>query len=274
MNESNEAIEVNRALWDERARLHGQDAVYDVEGFLRGDSALLDREIQQVTAAVGSVENIDLLHIQCHFGLSTLSWARLGANVTGVDFSPVAIERARDLAKQAGLQAEFVEADAQHLPSHLENWFDVAFASYGVVTWIEDLDAWMRSAFRSLRPGGKFVIVEVHPVFAMFDSREPLVIDFPYGGGEQRRFDESGSYADPDLDTSANVSAQFAYGLGDVVNAAIRAGFVIDDLTEYLDEIMDPRGNVLRRNAEGAYVLPLGDELLPVTYSLRASRPG
>ena len=106
---------VNRAAWDELARLHGQDRVYDVDGFLRGNDTLDALE----TGLVGDVRGLDLLHLQCHFGLDSLSWARRGARVTGVDFSPVAIERARSLAGRAGLDATFLEADTQALPGQL-----------------------------------------------------------------------------------------------------------------------------------------------------------
>jgi ubiquinone/menaquinone biosynthesis C-methylase UbiE len=111
------AEELNRARWDELASLHGQDDYYDVAGFLAGQLMLSAREREEMAAAVGSVSGIDLLHVQCHFGLGTLSWARLGARVTGLDFSPVALERARSLAATAGIGARFVQADAQRLPA-------------------------------------------------------------------------------------------------------------------------------------------------------------
>lgn len=149
-----DATELNQARWDELARLHGQDDYYDVEGFLTGQIMLSGREQEEMVAAVGSVSGLDLLHVQCHFGLGTLSWARLGAHVTGLDFSPVAVERARSLATAAGIDARFVQADAQRLPAELADAFDVVFASYGVLPWIADVTAWMTAAATALRPGG------------------------------------------------------------------------------------------------------------------------
>lgn len=266
-------VDDNRALWNERAILHGQDAYYDIDGFLAGGSSLSERELSEVAAAAGDVTGLDLLHVQCHFGLDTLSFARMGARATGLDFSPTAIERARGLASRAALDARFVEADSQALPPELASNFDVAFASYGVLTWIGRIDDWMRSAATALRPGGGLVLIDLHPIFAMFDSREPPVIDFPYQGGQPVRFEASGSYAAPDAPTTANVSIEYPHGLGEIVTAAVEAGLRIEGLTEWTDESFDPRG-ILAFEEDGRYRLRIGDgPALPVTFSLRAVKP-
>lgn len=265
--------DVNRALWDERAVVHGQDDYYDVAGFLGGASTLSERELDEVRSAVGDVAGLDVLHLQCHFGLDTLSFARLGARSTGLDFSAVAVERARGLAAQAGLDAAFVEADSQHLPSDLEGRFDLVFASYGVLCWIADVDAWMRSASAALRGGGRLVLIDLHPASQMVGGIDPLEFDFPYLGAEPQRFDASGSYAAPDADTTANTSVEYAHGLGEIVMAAIGAGLRIDALTEWLDEAFDPRGGVLTVEDDGRYRLRLGGgHPLPLTFSLRATK--
>lgn len=265
-------IELNRALWNERATLHGQDAYYDVEGFLAGRSSLSERELDEVRAAVGDVRGLDLLHVQCHFGLDTLSFGRLGAHVTGLDFSPVAVERARRLAARTGLDAVFVEADAQRLPSELEGRFDLVFASYGVLGWIGDVNAWMRSASAAMRSGGRLVLIDLHPLLMMVGTAEPLTVDFPYLGAEPMRFDEAGSYAVPDAATTANTSIEYAHGLGEIVTAAIDTGLRLDALTEWVDEAFDARGGLLTREDDGRYRLRLGGQPLPLTFSLRASR--
>lgn len=266
--------ELNRSLWDERALLHGHDGYYDVEGFRAGGSSLSDREVEEVRAAVGDVEGLDLLHMQCHFGLDTLSFARMGARVTGLDFSPAAIGRARQLATETGFDATFVESDSQHLPPDLEDRFDLVFASYGVLCWIADVGAWMRSAHSALRPGGRLVLVDLHPLLQMIESVDPWVLDFPYLGAQPLRFEESGSYAVPDAETTANVSIEYAHGIGEVATAAAAAGLHIDVLTEWLDESFDARGGVLAREDDGRYRLrPGGGHAMPVTYCLRASKP-
>lgn len=265
--------DLNRSLWDERAELHGQDDYYDVAGFLAGGSSLAERELDEVRAATGDVEGLDVLHLQCHFGLDTLSFARLGARATGLDFSGVAIERARRLAAEVGLDAAFVEADSQHLPSDLEGRFDLVFASYGVLCWIADVDAWMRSASAALRIGGRLVLIDLHPAAQMVGGIDPLEFDFPYLGAEPQRFEAPGSYADPDADTTANTSVEYAHGLGEIVTAAVGAGLRIDALTEWLDEAFDPRGGILAVEDDGRLRLRLGGgHPLPLTFSLRATR--
>ena len=267
--------DLNRALWDERAVLHGQDDYYDVAGFLGGASSLSERELVEVHAAVGDVAGLDVLHLQCHFGLDTLSFARLGARATGLDFSSVAVARARELAREADLDATFVEADSQRLLTELEGGFDLVFSSYGVLCWIADVDAWMRSAHDALRPGGRLVLIDLHPASQMVGAVEPLEFDFPYLGAAPMRFEASGSYAAPDAATSANTSVEYAHGLGEIVNAAVASGLRVDALTEWLDESFDPRGGILAADDDGRFRLRLGGGFpLPLTFSLRATKAG
>ena len=267
---SDEGVALNRALWDVRAEIHGStptDRFYDVESFLAGSQTLLTPERE----LAGDVAGKDLLHLQCHFGMDTLNWARLGARVTGVDFSPVAIGRARDLAGRAGLEAAFVEADTQRLPSSLAGRFDLAVATYGVLCWIGDLDAWMRGAAMALRPGGSLVLVDLHPVLQMVASLDPLVVDWPYGGGEPHRETATGTYADADLTTPPQETIQYPHSLGEIVTAAATAGLTVRHLGEHVAVEIDPRG-MLPRGEDGRYRFPFGDSDLPVLFSLKATR--
>lgn len=260
---------LNQEWWDERAGLHGQDRYYDVDTFLQGGSSLIQREIDEVIAAAGSVDGAALLHLQCHFGLDTLSWERMGARPTGVDFSPVAIDRARQLAAQAGLEARFVQADVQRLPEELRDRFDIVFASDGVFCWIEDVDRWMRSAFRALKWGRHLVAIDGHPLLRMIESVDPLWMDAPYQGGMATQHSSPGSYAVPDAATRADVTVQYSHSLADIVNAAIRAGFRVEAVKEWLD---DPRGATdPRLSAVGdSFRLRINDEDLPCAFGLRA----
>lgn len=263
-----EGLALNRALWDARARIHGStpaDRFYDVESFLAGRQTLFALE----RGLAGEVAGKDLLHLQCHFGMDTLSWARLGARVTGVDFSPVAIERARRLAEQAGLPATFIEADTQHLPADLAAGFDLAVATYGVLCWIADLDAWMRCAAMALRPGGSLVLVDLHPAHQAVASVDPLVVDWPYGGGDSHREPVTGTYADPGLTTPTQETVQYPHSLGEIVTAAAGAGLTVKHLGEHIAAEFDPRG-ILQRSDDDLYRLPFGDSHLPVLFSLRA----
>jgi SAM-dependent methyltransferase len=268
-----DAAELNRARWDELARVHGQDDYYDVEGFLAGQLALSARELAEMAAAIGSVAGVDLLHMQCHFGLGTLSWARLGARVTGLDFSPVAVERARALATAVGIDARFVQADAQRLPAGLAGAFDVVFASYGVLPWIADVTAWMAAAATALRPGGVLVLVDGHPLTQMIETVEPVRFDFPYQGGTAHRLRSTTSYASSATGLATTEVVEYPHGLGEIVTAAAAAGLRIDALVEYLDaENPEGRGDQMRRGDDGRWRLVLAGEPVPVQYALRATR--
>ncbi|WP_131787713.1 class I SAM-dependent methyltransferase [Protofrankia symbiont of Coriaria ruscifolia] len=267
-----DAAELNRARWDELARLHGQDDYYDVAGFLAGRCMLSAREREEMAAAVGSVSGVDLLHVQCHFGLGTLSWARLGARVTGLDFSPVAVERARSLATTAGIDARFVQADAQRLPADLAGSFDVVFASYGVLSWIADVTAWMSAAATALRSGGVLVLVDGHPLTQMIDSVDPVRFDFPHQGGAAHRLRSTAFYASSATRLETTETVQYPHGLGEIVTAAADAGLRVEALTEYLDaDGPEGREEQMVRGQDDRWRLILTGQPVPVQYSLRAT---
>ena len=142
---------LNRACWDERVLIHVRSAFYDVDGFLAGATTLRPFELEEV----GSVEGLDLVHLQCHFGLDTLSWAREGARVTGLDFSAPAVEAARELTARAGLRAEWIAADLYDAPAALDGrTYDVAYTGLGALNWLPDLPGWAAVVAGLVRPGG------------------------------------------------------------------------------------------------------------------------
>jgi SAM-dependent methyltransferase len=147
--------EPNREHWDALAAVHGEgrDAYYDLDALLAGRDTLSDAEDEAVRLALGDVEGRDVLHLQCHIGFDSVSLARRGARVVGADFSPASLAKARSIADRAGVEVAFVEADATDLPRALHARFDLVYATIGVLCWIEDLRAWMRSAAAALRPG-------------------------------------------------------------------------------------------------------------------------
>lgn len=166
---------VNRALWDAWTPIHERSAFYDVDAFRAGQLTLNSIEREQLEDVTGK----QLLHLQCHFGLDTLSWARLGAEVTGVDFSERAIALARRLASEAGIPATFVCTNVYDLPLTWAARFDLAYASYGAIPWLPDLTAWARVIARSLRMGGSFHVIEFHPLVGMLDE-DGHTLKYPY----------------------------------------------------------------------------------------------
>ena len=201
------AIRDNNVLWDEWTAIHAASAFYDLDGFRRGGVRLADYEI----AEVGDVTGRDLLHLQCHFGIDTLSWARLGARVTGADFSAAAIELARSLAHELGFPgAHFVRSDVYDLPGVLEGDFDVVYTSRGALNWLPDIRRWAQVVAHFVRPGGTFYVTELHPIANVFEDEGvasgELRLAYPYWEHPAPiTFETQGSYADPTAQVAATV---------------------------------------------------------------------
>ena len=273
MPTSRDARRLNRAHWDALAAVHGQDAYYDTEGLIAGADSLHEAEAAGVREAVGAVAGLDVLHLQCHIGFDAISLARRGGRVVGVDFSPASLEKARALARRCEVDIEFVEAEATALPRDLHNRFDLVYATMGVIGWIDDLVAWMRSAADAMRGGGRLLLVELHPLYTMIARADPLELDFPYAYDGPRPYAETGSYADPDADVAAADSVEYGHSLGEIVTAAIRAGLRVERLDEHMDADFDPRGDVLAHDDDGRYRLRIDGERLPVLFTLVARKP-
>jgi SAM-dependent methyltransferase len=273
MGPPDDPIEVNLAHWEDMAAVHGEgrDAYYDVDALVAGRSTLGKAEEDAVALAIGDVAGRDVLHLQCHLGFDAVSLARRGARVVGADFSPTALAKARAIAERCGVEVEYVEADSTALPPELHDRFDLVYATIGVIGWIHDLEAWMRSVASVLRPGGRLALVDLHPVYDTVGSLDPLKLDYPYSG--RAEMDEPGSYADPGAAVGATRTIERAWSLGEVVTAALAAGLRIDALREHLETDYDPRGGFLPRDEDGWYRLRIDGVELPVLFTLVAARP-
>ena len=275
MTGSADQIRDNEALWAAWTRINAGSEFYDLEGFRRGGIRLRDDEV----AALGDVTGRTLLHLQCHFGIDTLSWARLGARVTGADFSEPAIELARRLAVEIGQpEARFIRSDLYDLPERLDGEFDIVYTSRGVLGWLPDIRRWARVVAHFVRPGGTFFINEIHPVVQAFenDGVRPgeLRLAYPYWEHpEPLTFEVHGSYADPTADAGDVVEHGWDHGLGEIVTALVEAGLRIESLVEHpsLDWATD---FLVQRPGEPGWWLPAdaGGEL-PLMFSLTASKP-
>ncbi len=267
------AIRENNALWDGWTAVHAASAFYDLDAFRQGGVRLADYEI----AEIGDVAGRDLLHLQCHFGIDTLSWARLGARVTGADFSSPAIELARSLADELGFpEARFVCSDLYDLPAALEGTFDIVYTSRGVLGWLPDIRRWAAVVAHFLRPGGTFYITEIHPVANAFENEGvapgELRLAYPYWEhADPLVFPVHGSYADPTAEVAATVENGWDHGLGEVVTALIEAGLRIESLREY--PFVAWKLDFLVEGGAG-YRLPDGvSGELPLFFSIRAIKP-
>ncbi|MBA9004503.1 class I SAM-dependent methyltransferase [Thermomonospora cellulosilytica] len=262
-------ITVNKALWDERVPIHLASDFYDVAGFKAGGQALREFEL----AEVGEVAGRRLVHLQCHFGLDTLSWARRGAQVTGLDFSEKAVEAARALADEVGLPARFVTADVYDAPTVLGETYDIVYTGLGALCWLPDIDRWARVVASLLHPGGFAYLAEFHPFADTLDDAEGRTVAFDYFAEGPQVWDEPGmgSYADPQAPVRHTRSIEFAHGLGEVVTALATAGLRIDFLHEH-DHTLWQRFSTLERHGI-AYRIPEGRPRIPLMYSLRATKP-
>ena len=259
----------NRTLWNNWAAIHEQSKFYDVEGFKAGRSSLKAIEREEL----GDVSGKSLLHLQCHFGMDTLSWARLGAQVTGVDFSDQAIDLAQGLSQDLGIPAQFVCSDIYALPDVLSGHFDIVFTSYGVLYWLPDLRRWGEIIAHFLKPGGTFYIVEYHPFANVFENSgvADLQVTYPYfAGPEPLRFDTHGSYAEP----TANyhfVEYGWDHPLSEIVNSLLAAGLRLDYLHEF-PFTFEQRFPFMEQGADGRWRLSKHDNAIPLLFSLKATR--
>jgi SAM-dependent methyltransferase len=264
----------NRVLWDEWTAIHETSAFYDLDGFRRGGVRLRPYEIEEI----GSVEGKSLLHVQCHFGIDTLSWARLGARVTGADFSEAAVSLARRLADEIGFpEARFVRSDLYDLPAVLDDRFDVVYTSGGVLGWLPDIRRWAQVVAHFVKPGGRFYIAEIHPVAQAFENEgvEPgqLVLRYPYWEhAKPLSFPVKGTYADPTAEVHAKVEHGWDHGLGEIVTALIDAGLEIRTLREY--PFVHWQLDFLARAPDRTWRLPASVEgELPLFFSILAVKP-
>ncbi len=258
----------NQELWDEWAHVNARSGLYRVDEFKAGKNKLNALERHEM----GDVNGLSLLHLMCHFGMDTLSWARLGAEVTGIDFSPEAIRLARELSAETGIPGRFLCSELYELPDHLDEQFDRVFSSYGVLSWLPDLEGWARIVARYLRPGGVFYLAEFHPAAMVFDDaveRAEWRVAYDYFTSGPVRFDTKGSYADPDAEVHATHSFEWFYPLGKVISALLAAGLRLEFLHEHPFTVYR-QFPFVEPDAEGLWHLPPGLPRIPLMFSLRA----
>lgn len=220
-------IAINKESWNNKTDSHVASEFYDMEGFLKGNTSLQEIEL----GLLGDISGKTVLHLQCHFGQDSISLSRLGAEVTGVDLSDKAIEKAKDLSVKTKSQATFICCNIYDLPNYLDKQFDIVFTSYGTIGWLPDLDKWAKIVSQFLKPNGKFIFVEFHPVVWMFDDNFDK-IGFNYFNSGAIIEAEEGTYADRDASISQE-NVTWNHSMSEVVNSLIKNGLEINALNEY-----------------------------------------
>jgi len=268
----------NRAKWDELVHPHLTSGFYSVDA-LRAGTRTLDPIEQR---EIGDVTGLSILHLQCHFGLDTLTLAQQGAaSVTGLDFSSEAIGTARALAAEVGLDATFVEGDLYDAPTLIDGTFDLVFTTWGTICWLPDLAGWARIAAGFLKPGGRFYFADCHPAAYVWDDTagacDPaagvLRTKYPYfHAPEPMELEDAGDYAS-DHRTDNTQTFEWAHPVGDIVTAVSQAGLTFDYLREHpaITWALLPS---LVAQGDGLYVWPDAMEpKLPLSLSFMARKP-
>ena len=261
----------NLANWNDRTSIHEKSAFYDLDSFKSGKQSLCNIELTELPEVAGK----SLLHLQCHFGMDTLSWARLGAKVTGVDFSDKAIALAKKLSDELKISAQFVQSDIYELTNVLDDKFDIVFTSYGVLCWLDDLQGWANTIHHFLKPNGTFLIVEEHPLSSLFDdSCEPslLKIGYPYFNKTPFRFIEEHSYTDSTEKIENTENYQWIHTLDEIISSLLTAGLQIQSFREY-PFLPYRRFSWMVQDADDWWVLPPEcKHSVPLLFSLKAKR--
>jgi SAM-dependent methyltransferase len=228
---------LNKASWDERAPAHAASPGYSLDNF-RNDPSFLSYVVQYDVPRLGDLRGLQGVHLQCHIGTDTISLARLGAQMTGYDFSPAALAEARKLNDELGAGVDFVEGDLYDAVDVLgESRFDLVFTGIGALCWLPDIRRWAEVVARLLRPGGRLFIREGHPMlWALADGREDslLVVEHPYfETAEPIIWDEGGTYVETDVEFQHNLTHEWNHGLGEIVTALLDNGMQLTMLEEH-----------------------------------------
>ena len=275
-------LAINRAHWNEATEIHSRGNVYGSDDFKRGECQLFRIEVDEL----GDVNGKTLLHLQCHFGLDTLSWARRGATVTGIDFSPAAIALAKSISDETRVPGEFFCANLYDARTALDRpaGFDIVFTSYGVICWLPDLLEWAQIIAHFLKPGGTFYIAEAHPFARIFPMDADVKAESQRGKPMfEYSHDPAGTYWPPSSDyadesaTTTTGEHEWKHSMSDVINALIAAGLRIESLYEYPLcpwKVIHDLEVVERFSASRAYYgFAKGKSTFPLMFTLRARKP-
>ena len=267
-------IEANRELWQGWTDRHVPSPFYDADGFAADPGS---RPFDRITTELlGDISGKRALHLQCHFGMDTLRLAFLGAQATGIDYAPKAIAAARELSQRAGIPATFVVSEVTDLPADVpEGAFDLVFTSYGVISWLPDLEPWARAIASRLAPGGVFKIAEMHPFLWVFDedSADPeLRVRYSYFSRDALEWVEHGSYASPGEEYTGT-SHSWQHTFEEIIGVLVRAGLAIEEVREFPLIAWQHTPSMVEAEP-GLWAQPEGSIEVPLMFTLTARKPG
>lgn len=258
-------LEINKNSWNAKVDPHLKSDFYFVEEFLKGKNSLNSIELD----LLGDIKGKSILHLQCHFGQDSISLSRLGAKVTGIDLSDKAIETAINLAKQCETDTQFICSDVYDLPNHLNEQFDIVFTSYGTIGWLPDLDKWAHVINHFLKPDGKFVMAEFHPVVWMFDD-DFKEVSYNYFNEKPIIETYEGTYAD----LSASIVQEYVmwnHSLAEVLQNLINKKLSIEHFREF-DWSPYPCFKHVEEFEKGKWRIPQFGNKIPLVYALSAQK--
>lgn len=258
-------LKINKQLWNNRTKIHINSKFYDNESFINGRNSLNKIELD----LLGDIKDKKILHLQCHFGQDTISLARMGAFVTGIDLSDVSIEKANELAQQTNANVKFICCDLYTLKDHLDEKFDLIFTSYGTIGWLPDLDKWAEIIQHFLIPKGVFILTEFHPVLWMFNDQFSE-IKYSYFNKETIIEHEEGTYTDRNADLK-DISITWNHDLSEVMNSLINNGLNISSFSEFDYSPFDCFENTVEIE-KGKFQIRNHQGKLPMVYALKAEK--
>ena len=258
-------ISINKETWNKKTEFHVDSDFYDNENFIKGKSSLNDIELN----LLGNVKEKSILHLQCHFGQDTISLARLGATVTGVDLSDKAIETAKKLAIKTNSGAQFICSDIYELPQHLNEKFDIVYTSYGTIGWLPDMDKWAAIVSQFLKPNGNFIIVDFHPTLWMYDDDFEF-IKHNYFNVEPIIENFEGTYADKNAPIIQDCIT-WNHPTSEVINSLVKQNLSINSFDEFDYSPYDCFNKTIEFAPGKFRIAHLGNKL-PMVFAIKASK--
>ncbi|MFE9576110.1 class I SAM-dependent methyltransferase [Nocardia sp. NPDC006044] len=271
-------LRLNKANWDERAPVHAASRDYAVHRFLV-EPDFLSEVVRFDRPLLGDIDGLRGVHLQCHIGTDTLSLARLGATMTGLDFSPASLAQARLLAEKTGAQIDFVEADVYDAVSALgAARFDLVYTGIGALCWLPSIERWAQTVAGLLRPGGRLFIRDSHPMLCTIDEThtDRLVVGYPYfETPEPMVFSDGGTYVETDAEFVQTTTHEWNHGFGEIVTALLNAGLSITGLTEHRSVPWEALPGKMTRGDGDEWHLTEHPERLPLSFTVQARKqPG